>query len=81
MGDLDALIGFIADQKIKAVFTESSVPDRDLLALIEGCRAKNQNVTIAGQLYSDCLGPPNTPADSYVGMMEQNSKIIVQALK
>ena len=61
LGDIDALIGFIADQKIKAVFTESGVPDRDLLALIEGCRAKNQTVAIAGQLYSDSLGPPEYP--------------------
>jgi manganese/zinc/iron transport system substrate-binding protein len=81
LGDLDALIGFIADQKIKAVFTESGVPDRALLALIEGCRANNQTVVIAGQLYSDSLGPPNTPEDSYVGMIEQNNNIIVQALK
>ncbi len=79
--DIDALIGFIAAQKPKAVFTESSVPDHDMLALVEGCQAKGQRVAIAGQLYSDSLGPPGTTAGTYRGMIEQNIDTIVQALK
>ena len=79
--DVTNLVDFIAENKIKAVFVESSVSDRSIKAVIEGCKNKDHNVVIGGTLYSDAMGAANSPEGTYIGMVKYNVTTIVGALK
>jgi manganese/zinc/iron transport system substrate-binding protein len=75
------LVRFITTQKIKAVFVESSVSEKNLQALREGCKEAGHPVKIGGMLYSDAMGKDGTPEGTYEGMVRHNVKTIVSALK
>ncbi len=79
--ELSRLADFIAERKVKAVFVETSVPERFVKALVEGCRARGHSVEIGGQLYSDAMGKPGTPEGTYEGMVRRNVETIVRALR
>ncbi len=79
--DLQRLVNLIVERQIKAVFVESSVPRRSIEALVEGCKARGHEIRIGGELYSDAMGPEDTPEGTYVGMIEHNVHTIVEALK
>ncbi len=82
--DLEAvnqLVDLLVTRRIKAVFVESSVPARNIQALVEGCAARGHTITVGGELYSDALGPPRTPEATYIGVVKHNLRTIVDALK
>lgn len=79
--DVINLVNFIIKRNIKAIFLETSVPEKPLQAVVEGCRARGHQVVIGGYLYSDALGQQGISADNYCGMFEANVKTIVEALK
>lgn len=79
--DVSSLVNFIVDNKIKAVFVESSVSPKAIEAVVEGSRDKGHNVHIGGTLYSDALGADNTSEGTYEGMVKYNVQQIVSALK
>jgi manganese/zinc/iron transport system substrate-binding protein len=81
IGRMDEVINFIVDRKIKAVFVESAVAPRIVDALIEPCGEKGQAVKIGGELYADALGPADSGASTYVGMIKANVDTIVKALE
>lgn len=81
IGRMDEVIDFLVKHKIKAVFVESATAPQIVKALIEPCQKAGQEVKIGGELYADCLGPANSGADSYVGMIKANIDTIVSALK
>lgn len=78
---INELVKFITERKIKAVFVETTVSDRAVLALIEGCSQSGHQIKIGGSLYSDAMGKLNTPEGTYPGMVDHNLKTMVQALK
>ncbi len=78
--DVTSLVNFISANEIKAVFVESSLSDRPIKAVLEGCNAKGHKVIIGGTLYSDAMGTENTPEGTYIGMVKHNIKTIVEAL-
>lgn len=78
---INSLVDFIAERKIKAVFVETSVSDRNMKALVEGCKAKGHEVVIGGELFSDAMGPADAPTGTYIGMVRHNVDTIVKALK
>ncbi len=78
--DLRALADFIVARRIPAIFVESSVPRRTIAALQAAVAARGFAVTIGGELYSDALGSPDTPAGTYEGMVRHNIDTIVAAL-
>ena len=78
--DVTTLVDFISENEIKAVFVESSVSDRSIKAVLEGCKAKGHKVIIGGTLYSDAMGAVNTPEGTYIGMVKYNITTIVEAL-
>lgn len=80
-GDVSALAGFIVENKIKAIFVESSVPKKNVEALQEAVAAKGFEVSIGGELYSDSLGSAGTDAETYIGTVKANVDTIVGALK
>jgi manganese/zinc/iron transport system substrate-binding protein len=79
--DVTNMVDFISQNKIKAVFVESSVSDRSIKAVMEGCKNKEHNVVIGGTLYSDAMGAANTLEGTYIGMVKYNVTTIVEALK
>ena len=79
--DVQRLSQFIIENKVKAIFIESSVPRRTIEALQEAVLSKNHEVVIGGSLYSDALGNVGTAEGTYVGMFKANVKTIVEALK
>lgn len=79
--DVMALADMIAQRKIKAIFVESSVPQRNIQAVQEAVKARGWEVAIGGELFSDALGSLGTKEGTYVGMVEHNINTIVDALK
>ncbi len=79
--DVTALVDFIISRKIKAIFVETSVSEKSINAVIEGCKNKGWQVNIGGSLYSDAMGEANTPEGTYIGMVSKNVSTIVSALQ
>lgn len=79
--EINELVNFLAQRKIKAVFVETSVSDRNIKALVEGCQAQGHKVIIGGELFSDAMGQPGTPEGTYEGMVRHNVDTIVKALE
>jgi manganese/zinc/iron transport system substrate-binding protein len=78
---INALVDFLVERKIRAVFVESSVSERNVEALREGCRSRGHKVRIGGDLYSDAMGDEGTPEGTYPGMIRHNVRTIVSALR
>lgn len=70
--DVKNLIDFVIENDIKSVFVETSVSDKNLMAVLEGAKARGHNLKIGGTLYSDALGEENTEAGTYIGMLKSN---------
>lgn len=81
--DVQALAQLIGTRKIPAIFGESSVPDRNIQAVVDAVQTGyGFHVRFVGEkLFSDALGNAGTPAGSYVGMVRHNIDTIVEALK
>ncbi|TRX50680.1 manganese transporter [Fulvivirga sp. M361] len=79
--DVSDLVNYITKNKIKAVFVETSVSEKAINAVVQGCRDKGFEVQIGGNLYSDAMGESNTPEGTYLGMVRTNVNTIVNALK
>ena len=79
--DVSDLVSFIIDNQIKAIFVEQSISPRALEAVVEGCRRRGHTVRLAGPLYTDSLGDPEGEAGTYVGMVKENVKTIVENLQ
>lgn len=78
---INRLVSHVAQRNIPAVFVESTVPRRNIEALIEGCAARGHNLRIGGELYSDALGAEGTPEGTYIGMIRHNAKVITEGLR
>lgn len=79
--DVTDLVNFIISRKIKAIFVETSVSQKSINAVVEGCNQKGWQVKIGGSLYSDAMGAAGTPEGNYLGMVSKNVSTIVTALK
>lgn len=74
------LVSVLVERRIPAVFVETSVSDRNVLALAEGAAARGHRVVVGGELFSDAMGGPGTYEGTYVGMIDHNVTTIVRAL-
>lgn len=74
------LVELVVAGRIPAIFAETSVPDRNLRALIEGAAARGHRVVLGGTLFSDSMGQPGTYEGTYLGMLDHNVTTIVRAL-
>lgn len=81
VGAINGLVDYIVGKKVKAVFVESSVPRKNIEALVEGCKSRGHTIAIGGELFSDAMGEAGTPDGTYVGMVKHNVNTIVKALK
>ena len=79
-GDIQNLADFITEQKVPAIYVESSVPPATIEALQEACRSRGWDVAIGGELFSDAMGNEGTPEGTYIGMVTHNIDTIVAGL-
>ena len=79
--DIKDLTDFIINNNIKSVFVETSVPNKNLEAVVASAQARDYSIRIGGTLYSDALGEKNTPAGTYEGMLISNVQTIIKGLK
>lgn len=75
------LVNFIVEKQIKAVFVETSVSQKNINAIIEGCQQEGHNVIVGGYLFSDAMGAEGTPEGTYMGMVRANVNTIVNSLR
>jgi zinc/manganese transport system substrate-binding protein len=74
-GEIARLIEQIKQSGVPAIFVEN-VEASDLMEQI----ASDADVTLAPTLYTDALGPADSPGATYIGMMTHNVSTIVTAL-
>ncbi|MXW27602.1 MAG: manganese transporter, partial [Chloroflexi bacterium] len=79
-GDVQRLANFLTEEKIPAIFIETSVPDQTMRAVLEAARAQGHQVQIGGELFSDALGPRDSDAGTFEGMYRANVAAIAGAL-
>jgi len=80
LSDMAGLVDFIRGQKVPAIFVETSVNPAGLQRV-----ARDADVRIGGELFSDALGEPGQMEDghdvgTYDGMMRYNMAAIVEGL-
>jgi manganese/zinc/iron transport system substrate-binding protein len=79
-GDVGDLADFIAENRVPAIFVESSVPARTVEAVQAAVRAQGFDVAIGGELFADAMGDDGTFEGTYIGMVTHNIDTIVAAL-
>jgi len=78
--DIRSLALYIVEKQINAIFVESSIPQRTIVAVQKAVEAHGWNVLIGDELYSDALGDDTTQASDYCGMITYNVDVIVNSL-
>ena len=81
LSDLQGIIDEMIERDINALFSETSVSDSAVDAVIEGAGEQGHEVENGGALYSDAMGEPGTEEGTYVGMYKANVNQIVDALE
>jgi len=80
IADIENLVAIISARKVPVAFIETTVSDRTVRALVEGCASIGHELTVGPPLYSDSLGPVGTPEATWEGMLLHNSRVIAQSL-
>jgi zinc/manganese transport system substrate-binding protein len=73
--DLADLVAVIEERDVPAIFAEASSPAR----LADALAAEGADVEVV-ELYSESLGEPGSPGDTYLGMVRTNAERIAAAL-
>ncbi len=81
LASVNRLVALLVTRRIQAVFVETSVAERNIRALVEACAARGHRIRIGGELYSDAMGPADSPTGTYTGMVRHNVNTIVEALR
>ncbi len=66
----------IKESGAPAIFVETTINPKQIREI-----AKETGVKIGGELYSDSMGPEGSAGETYIGMMRENTLLIVNALK
>lgn len=80
LATVEDLVDFIAERRIAAVFSESSLPIDYLAALQQGLAARGMDLAVGGPLFADSLDAPHKPAGTYAGMLLTDACAITTAL-
>ena len=81
LSDISKMVDFIKEQKVKAIFIETSVAPTTIKRV-----AQDAKVKVGGELFSDAMGAPGEQrrgfdVGTYEGMVKYNLTTIVEALK
>ena len=80
ISDINSLVDFIVENKVPAIFVESSVSQKNIEAVIEGCGSRGWTLKIGAELYSDAMGKTGSYEGTYIGMMDHNATKITRSL-
>jgi manganese/zinc/iron transport system substrate-binding protein len=78
--DIERLVDILTQKKITAVFTESTVSEKNISALVDGVRNAGGEIKIGDSLYSDSMGNRGTYFGTYIGMIDHNISTITKFL-
>ena len=78
---VNQLVKLLSERNIPSIFVESTVPERNVRALQEGCAKLGHRLRIGGKLYSDAPGPIGSGAGSWSKMVIHNAQTIAAGLK
>ncbi len=79
-GDINNLANFIIEKNIPAIFIETSISKKNIIAVQSAVFANGSSLIIGGELYTDALGNKKEQADTYISMFEKNIQQIVYGL-
>lgn len=83
--EIQSTVYFIVENKIKAIFAESTTDPARMDKLKEAALSKNFDVKVVkgddNELFSDSLAPSGEIGDTYISMYRHNVKLIVDNLK
>lgn len=77
---VNELVDLLVSRGVSAVFSETSVSQKNMQALIEGAASRGRQVVLGGELFSDAMGESGTAAGTYTGMLEHNLTTVTRAL-
>lgn len=80
INDINKLIDFIVENKVPAIFIESSVSEKSIQAIRDGVKQRKAKIALGGSLFSDAMGATSTYEGTYIGMLDHNATLIVRAL-
>ncbi len=80
ISDVRDAVETITENRIPAIFTESSVSPRYIRAVKEAAEASGMAVKIGGKLYSDALGNKKSLQGTFFGMFKHNVDVICLSL-
>ncbi|MFN3951571.1 MAG: metal ABC transporter solute-binding protein, Zn/Mn family [Thermaurantimonas sp.] len=78
--DIIDMIHLIVKRRIPAIFVETTVSEKTVRAVIEGCASKNHFIRLGGMLYSDALGPESSGHHTLAGAFRHNVYQIYNSL-
>lgn len=78
--DIQSLVDTVVEKQVPAIFIETTISPRTIEAVQAAAAERGQPVKIGGQIFSDALGEPGSPAGTYIGMMTSNINTIASAL-
>ncbi len=70
----------LTDNKISAIFVETTVAGNNVKAVIEGAKALGHKVALGREIFSGSMGKPGTYEGTYIGMIDHNVTTISRAL-
>ena len=83
--DLEDTVNFIVENKVKAIFAESTTDPMRMEKLKEAVKAKGFDVKVVSgegqELFSDSLASEGQVGDNYIDMYKHNVDLIVENLK
>ncbi|QMU56122.1 MAG: manganese transporter [Candidatus Mycalebacterium zealandia] len=80
ISDIHRVVDVIVNNRLPAIFTESSVSPRYIKAVKEAVEYSGVLIKIGGQLYSDALGGKDSEQDTFYGMFKHNVDVIYGSL-
>lgn len=81
---IDELARLVVKNRIRAIFHETSVSAslNEMINRVVELAAREGHIVVVPQeaLYSDSIGAPGSPSGTYLGALQENTRIIVDAL-
>lgn len=80
IADIRAVVDLVIARNVPAIFVESTINPRTVEAVIEAATARDHELTLGDELFSDAMGEAGTPEGTYLGMLHANTISVVTAL-
>lgn len=78
--DVQSIADLLVANEVRAIFVETSVPERTIESVQVAAADRGWDVLIGGSLYSDAMGDEGTDEGTYLGMMRYDIDTIVAGL-